>query len=141
MPAPLAAGQRPKLDDSGHDQCPPLEAPLIDLTDEIAYNTADLDDGYEARLLTVEQIADGVDLFKRHYSEAKSIYPNAAEKLIFNEALKSTLDGFVGALITTTAKLVRAAGAHSLSDVRRHPPPRGAFSSPAEQQHHPLKDV
>ena len=28
---------------------PPLEAQLIDLVDEIAYNTADLDDGYEAQ--------------------------------------------------------------------------------------------
>ena len=27
---------------------PPLEAQLIDLVDEIAYNTADLDDAYEA---------------------------------------------------------------------------------------------
>jgi len=28
---------------------PPLEAQLIDFVDEIAYNTADLDDGYEAK--------------------------------------------------------------------------------------------
>ncbi len=34
------------------------KAQLIDLTDEIAYNTADLDDGCEAHLLTVEQIAE-----------------------------------------------------------------------------------
>src|SRR5271156_4660213 len=60
----------PELAEYLLDQRPPLEAQLIDLTDEIGYNTADLDDGYEARLLTVEQIADGVDLFKVHYSEA-----------------------------------------------------------------------
>src|SRR5260221_5142944 len=103
------ASEHPELAEYLLDQRPPLEAQLIDITDELAYNTADLDDGYEARLLTVEQIADGVDLFKRHYSEAKSIYPNAAEKLIFNEALKSIFDGFVGDLITNTAQLVRAA--------------------------------
>ena len=28
---------------------PPLEAQIIDLADEIAYNTADLDDGFSAR--------------------------------------------------------------------------------------------
>src|SRR5208283_1356154 len=61
----------PELAEYVLDQRPPLEAQLIDLTDEIAYSTADLDDGYEARLLTVEQIADSVDLFKRHYQEAK----------------------------------------------------------------------
>src|SRR5690242_5294084 len=34
---------------------PPLEAQLIDIADEIAYHTADLDDGYESHLLTLEQ--------------------------------------------------------------------------------------
>src|SRR6202521_759407 len=75
----------PKLAEYLLEQRPPLEAQLIDLTDEIAYNTADLDDGYEARLLTVEQIADSVDLFKRHYGEAKSRDPDVAEKLVFYE--------------------------------------------------------
>src|SRR5712672_3133530 len=116
-----AAAQHPELAEYLLDQRPPLEAQLIDLTDEIAYNTADLDDGYEARLLTVEQIADGVELFARHFRLAQNKYPDVAEKLVFNEALKSILDGFVGDLITNTAQLVKAAGAHSLADVRRHP--------------------
>src|SRR5512135_3334046 len=49
---------------------PPLEAQLIDLADEIAYNTADLDDGYEARLLSLEQIREGLPVFDRFYREA-----------------------------------------------------------------------
>src|SRR5450755_1825524 len=81
--------QHPELAEYLLDQRPPLEAQLIDLTDEIAYNTADLDDGYEAHLLTIDQIADRVDLFQCHYGEAKKRYPDAAGKLIFNEALKS----------------------------------------------------
>ncbi len=44
----------PQLSEYLLDQRPPLEAQLIDLTDEIAYNTADLDDGYEADILSVE---------------------------------------------------------------------------------------
>src|SRR5271165_5093681 len=71
--------EHPELAEYMLDRRPPIEAQLIDLTDEIAYNTADLDDGYEARLLTVEQIANNGDLFARHYREAKSRYPNAAE--------------------------------------------------------------
>ena len=57
------AEEHPELAEYLLDQRPPLEAQLIDLTDEIAYNTADLDDGYEAHLLTVEQIADSVESF------------------------------------------------------------------------------
>jgi dGTPase len=122
------------------DQRPPLEAQLIDLTDEIAYNTADLDDGYEARLLTIEQIADSVDLFARHYGEAKSRYPDVAEKLVFNEALKSIFDGFVGDLITHTEQRVKAADPHSLEDVRCHSERFAAFSAPVEEQRRRLKD-
>src|SRR5579872_773632 len=43
-----SAAQYPQLSQYLLDQRPPLEAQLIDLADEIAYDTADLDDGYEA---------------------------------------------------------------------------------------------
>src|ERR1700734_933918 len=85
------AKDHPELAEYLLDQRPPLEAQLIDLTDEIAYNTADLDDGYEARLLCVDQLVDSVDLFKLHYMEARQIYPDAPAKLKFNEALKRVL--------------------------------------------------
>jgi len=134
------AAEYPEIAEYLLDQRPPLEAQLIDLTDEIAYNTADLDDGYEARLLTVEQIADSVDLFKRHYSEARKRYPDVAEKLVFNEALKGILDGFVGDLITNTAQRLQVAGAHSLEDVRRYKERLAAFSAPVEAERRQLKD-
>jgi dGTPase len=130
----------PELAEYLLDQRPPLEAQLIDLTDEIAYNTADLDDGYEARLLTVEQIAESVGLFQQHYDKAKNRYPNVAEKLVFNEALKSIFDGFVGDLITNTAQRVKSADAHSLEDVRRHGERLAAFSEPVEAERRRLKD-
>jgi dGTPase len=122
------------------DERPPLEAQLIDLTDEIAYSTADLDDGYEARLLTVEQIAESVDLFRRHYHDARSRYPNAAEKLVFNEALKSIFDGFVGDLIANTAQRAKAAAVHSVEEVRRHPDRLAAFSPAVEGERRQLKE-
>jgi dGTPase len=130
----------PELAEYLLDQRPPLEAQLIDLTDEIAYSTADLDDGYEARLLTAEQIADSVDLFRNHHREARRRYPNAAGKLVFNEALKSIFDGFVGDLITNTARLVQAAGVHSAEDVRRHRERLATFSLPVEEQRRQLKE-
>src|SRR6184192_741935 len=59
-----SVSQFPELAEYLLDQRPPLEAQLIDLADEIAYSTADLDDGYEARLLTLEQIREGVPVFE-----------------------------------------------------------------------------
>jgi dGTPase len=134
------AQDHPELLEYLLDRRPPLEAQLIDLTDEIAYNTADLDDGYEAHLLTIEQIADSVDSFARHYREAKDRYPNVAEKLVFNEALKSILDEFVGDLIASTAQNVRTAGVHSVDDVRDHAQRLAVFSPPIEEERRRLKE-
>src|ERR1700757_3436341 len=92
----------PELSEYLLDQRPPLEAQLIDVADEIAYNTADLDDGYEARLLALDDIRSGVPLFGRFFHEVEAIYPEAADKLMFNETIKRMLDRMVGDLIENT---------------------------------------
>ena len=112
---------------------------MIDLTDEIAYNTADLDDGYEAHLLMIDQIAENVDIFRSHYDAAKRRFPDAAQKLVFNEALKSIFDGFVGDLIANTAKRVQAAGVHAVEDIRLQKERLAAFSPEMEAQRGKLK--
>src|SRR5580704_5460874 len=93
-----SAAEHPELAEYLLDQRPPLEAQLIDLTDEIAYSTADLDDGYESRLLSLEQIRAGVPVFEKFYRQVERSYSDAPEKLRFNEALKLVLNRFVGDL-------------------------------------------
>jgi dGTPase len=110
--------QFPELADYFLSKRPPLEAQLIDLADEIAYQTADLDDGYEAHLLTLEDVRQGVPIFERFYSDAERQYPEAIEKLKFNEALKGMLDLLVGDLIENTQQLIKTANIHKLEDVR-----------------------
>src|SRR5215510_1312740 len=77
------AHEFPQLAEYLLDQRPPLEAQLIDLTDEIAYSTADLDDGVEAHILTREKVRCEVPLFARLYDGGEQRYPKAAEKLRF----------------------------------------------------------
>ena len=110
--------QFPELQEYLLDQRPPLEAQLIDIADEIAYNTADLDDGYESRLLTLDQIRAGVPVFARYMGEVEHLYPDAIPKLKFNEALKRMLDRFVGNLIENTRSQIKSAGVCSIEDVR-----------------------
>ncbi len=118
----------PELAEYLLDHRPPLEAQLIDFTDEIAYNTADLDDGYEARILTLEGIRQGVPIFERFYREVDACHPEARDKLKFNEALKRMLDRMVSALIAETRRRLAAAGVQSLGDVRACPHRLAAFS-------------
>ena len=86
------------------DERPPLEAQLIDLVDEIAYNTADLDDGFEARLLDFEQLASRSAVFDAAYAEVDRAHPHGLHKLKFNEALKRVLDRLATDLIETYAR-------------------------------------
>jgi dGTPase len=126
--------QHPELAEYLLDQRPPLEAQLIDLTDEIAYNTADLDDGYEAHLLSLEQIREGIPAFERFYREVEQIYPTAPDKLKFNEALKRVLNRFVSDLIENTQSHLQQSGIKILDDVRHHPDRLAAFSPSLEAE-------
>jgi len=113
----------PELAEYWLDKRPPLEAQLIDATDELAYNTADLDDGYEARLLTLEQIKEDVPVFARLFDEVEKLYPAAPKKLQFNEVLRRILDRWVSDLIESTQiKIDTAArGEITLEDIRACP--------------------
>ncbi|HVI76901.1 MAG TPA: HD domain-containing protein, partial [Candidatus Acidoferrum sp.] len=130
----------PELAEYLLDQRPPLEAQLIDLTDEIAYNTADLDDGYEAHLLTLDQIREGIPAFGDFFEEVQQIYPAAPDKLKFNETLKRVLNRFVDDLIRNTHKRVNDAGIRTLEDIRRHPKRLAAFSPEVESERKQSKD-
>jgi dGTPase len=102
-----SATEFPELSEYLLDQRPPLEAQLIDMTDELAYNTADLDDGYEAKLLTLDQIIEGVPLFAKLFNDVEQQYPEAPKKLQFNEVLRRMLDRWVGDLIENTKAQVQ----------------------------------
>jgi dGTPase len=102
------------------DEYPPLEAQLIDRADEIAYNAADLDDAFEARLLDTAELRDEVPLASQLLAAAEMSYPQAPRKLQFNEALR----GLINHLTTDLIEATRVALAHhriqSVEAVRRH---------------------
>jgi len=108
----------PELKEYRLEERPPLEAQLIDIADEIAYNCADLDDGYEAKLLTLPLIRESLPLFDRIYRAMERKYPAAKEKLKFNEALKRLLDALVTDLIESTCSRLAEKGVQSLAQVR-----------------------
>jgi dGTPase len=132
--------EHPELAEYLLDQRPPIEAQLIDLTDEIAYNTADLDDGYEAHLLSLEEIRASVPVFERFYGEVEQLYPKAPDKLKFNETLRRVLNLFVDNLITNMQASIRQANPKTLEDVRKHPKRLAAFSSAVDAERQQTKD-
>jgi dGTPase len=134
-----SAAEHPELSEYLLDLRPPLEAQLIDLTDEIAYSTADLDDGYEATLLRLDDIRRNVRAFERYFAEMDAMYPDAPDKLKFNEALKRMLNRFVTDLIENTRSRIAQSGVANLEDVRRFPERLVAFNPEVEQERREAK--
>ena len=116
------------------DQSPPLEAQLIDLADEIAYLTADLDDGVESGLLDIGHIREHVTILARCYRTVEKEHAGVEEKFLFNEALQLMQNELTEDLIANTRANAQAIGAQSLADIRRHPARLALFSPQAEAE-------
>ena len=114
-------GASPDLAQYLLDLRPPLESQLIDWVDEIAYNTADLDDAREAELLDFDLLRAEVPLFAQAYALVDRAHPAAKEKLKFSEALKDVLNALASDLIETTAARTMQSAVTSIDEVRRWP--------------------
>ncbi|MBS1799385.1 MAG: dNTP triphosphohydrolase [Acidobacteria bacterium] len=128
------AEEHPELADYFLGDRPPLEAQLIDLADEIAYLTADLDDGVESGLLEIGHICESVAILGRCYRMVEARHANVEEKYLFHEALQLMQNILTDDLIEDTRKNVEAIGAKSLEDVRMHGSRLATFSSPVESE-------
>jgi dGTPase len=109
----------PHLAEYSLDLRTPLEGQLIDWVDEIAYNTADLDDAREAELLDLDALRKEAPIFADAYAQIDAAYPAGREKLKFNASLKLVLDQLATDLIETTEQRVQASGAATADDIRR----------------------
>jgi dGTPase len=132
-------GEIPQFDEYLPGLRPPLEAQLIDLADEIAYNTADLDDAFSARLFSLGEVAANVPQYAGIYAAAETQFPGAPERIRFNEALRHLIDLLVTGLIEGTRQAVEAAGVASVDAVREHPRRLAVLASPASATNAALK--
>jgi dGTPase len=114
------------------DLRPPLEAQLIDLADEIAYLTADFDDGLDSGILNVSEVCDHVPLFRRFHDEVTAHYPSAQAKQVVYETLNRMLNALVTDLIEEVRNHVADLGATTLDDIRRAPGRMAALSPAME---------
>jgi dGTPase len=129
----------PELAEYLLDLRPPLESQLIDWVDEIAYNSADLDDALEANLLDLDALRREVPLFAEFYAGIEAEHPAARQQLKFNEALRRVIDYLVSDLITNTEALVRESGVRTADDILRSPTRLGRFSDSARDHNAQLK--
>ena len=115
----FAPGEVPELDEYLPGLRPPLEAQLIDLCDEVAYNTADLDDAFSAGLLDPELLRSSVPMFAELLDRAEMQFPGALEGVRLLEVVRGLVDHLVSGLIQGTVEA--AEGVSDVAGVRTAP--------------------
>ncbi|HSR51630.1 MAG TPA: deoxyguanosinetriphosphate triphosphohydrolase [Acidobacteriota bacterium] len=120
---------------------PPLESQVIDVADEIAYNAADLDDGYESGLLPLPEILRGSELFAQLYSENSRRFADASEKLRMRETQRRLIDHLVTSLVEATKGRLRRLKINSVDAVRRYPRRLVGFDEENSRLNHEIKTL
>ena len=128
------AAAHPELSAYFLNQCPPLEAQIIDLTDEIAYLTADLDDGVESGLLQIAHIREHVQILARCFDRVERLHPGVDERFLFHEALQLMQNVLTSDLIATTRRNLATHHLRTLAEIRRHSHRLATFSPAVEAE-------
>jgi dGTPase len=118
---------------------PTLEAQLIDFADEVAYNTADLDDGYSAGMFEAAQVAACVPRYGSIFEAVETQYPGATARERFNEGLRQLIDALVSGLIEGVVAAVETTGVKNPDEVRGLPSRLAAFTPDAAVTSRELK--
>ncbi len=121
-----------------HRRQPGLEAQLVNLADAIAYNNHDVDDGFRAGLLQLEQLREQ-PLFARHYDTVRSRYPDLDDRRLIYEIIRRMIGYVVTDLIENSAAAIAAADPQSIDDVRAAKAPLINFSGEVLERHRELK--
>jgi dGTPase len=128
---PLAAAFDP-------GRAPTLEAQVVDYTDEIAYNTHDIDDGLKSGLLTFEQL-EGVALWRDIYGDVRRRFPDTSHRIWRYQAIRRLIDLLVKDFIAVIESRIQEHHISSPEDVRAFGQPIVGFSPDLDAKRLQLK--
>ncbi len=106
---------------------PTLEAQLANLSDEIAYNNHDVDDGLRAGLISVGELCD-IRLFREQHDAVARQYPGIGPRRMQHEIVRRMINRQVSDLIEHSRARIEGSGVASLDEVRAGPEPLIRFS-------------
>ena len=117
---------------------PSLEAQLVNLADQIAYNNHDVDDGLRAGLLTIDQLQE-VSLFREQYEVVVRQHPDLNQRRTIHEVVRRMINRLVVDLIETSQRNISEANPADIDAVRQHPTPLIQFSGTQMELNRELK--
>lgn len=117
---------------------PTLEAQLIDLADEIAYNNHDIDDGLKAGHIKLSELAE-VDIWQETYVQVGQKYPALDEERHIHQTISHLIGRLIHDVVSETMANLQTHDIDSVSKVRQHPTRLVAFSEEIDQKNRQLK--
>ncbi len=111
-------GAEPYLQEFLPGQRPALEAQLLDIADEIAYGSADLDDSFASGLISFDDLRRFVPRAGDLIDAAETQYPGASDRVRFWEVQRQLMNLLIGGLIEGTAAVADDSGVQTAEDVR-----------------------
>ncbi len=115
------------------------EAQVASLSDDIAYNNHDIDDGLRAGLFTVDDLR-GVPLVGPVFEEVRQKYPGLETSRLIHESVRHLIGHMVNDLVDETRRRLEAANPTSPEDIRCSGGPMVAFSDEMQANDRALKD-
>ncbi|MDE3061416.1 MAG: deoxyguanosinetriphosphate triphosphohydrolase, partial [Pseudomonadota bacterium] len=115
------------------------EAQVASLSDDIAYNNHDIDDGLRAGLFTLEDIQE-VETFGAIFREVRSYYPGIEPPRLTHEVIRRLINRMVTDLIEETRRNIEAGHVEKPEDIRKLGKPLVAFSAEMQEANAALKE-
>ena len=117
---------------------PTLEAQIIDLADEIAYNNHDIDDGLKAGYITLEELAE-LELWRETSALVAEKFPLLDQERRVHQTISHLIGSLIGDLVATTNGQLSSSNIDSLDAVRCHGGRLVSFSAATRERNRALK--
>ena len=136
VPPTLAAYA--KIYDLELDKFSSLEAQISSLADDIAYNNHDIDDGFRAGLISIEELKT-LSIFGNIIKQVDTEYPKLADHMLIHEAIQRMKNIMILDLIENSKKNIKKFAVETNEDVRNLSKPLACFSEKIESYHQEIK--
>jgi len=117
---------------------PGLEAQITNIADAIAYNNHDVDDGFRAGLLSLDDLRQQA-LFNEQHLAVHERYPELEDRRLIYEIIRRMIDTVVTDLIDNTTRQLEALAPDSIEDIRGQRDAIVVLSDDVYEKHTALK--
>ncbi|MCK4939774.1 MAG: deoxyguanosinetriphosphate triphosphohydrolase, partial [Rhodospirillaceae bacterium] len=136
---PWAISEYAKLQDLELDTFASGEAQAAAVSDDVAYNNHDIDDGLRAGLFSIDDIRE-VDFVGKVFADVEKTYPGLDRSRTIHETIRRLIGKMVEDILTESRKRISDAAPKSAGDIRAFDAPVIDFSDSMKKNDKELKE-